>query len=170
MVEWIVPDTSGKFSRDATRMRPAEPSVGKLLARGVRQLLRQFDFVAMDEISPCRGLRVDVMAVGPKGEIWIVECKSTIADFTSDHKWTGYLEYCDRFFWAVDPVFPAQLLPSNEGLIIADGFDAEIARWGDEHVLRAARRKMLLIKFARTAVLRFQRESAESPYGSGNRS
>ena len=75
---------------------------GQLLARGVARHLVSHGFVCVEELVPARGLRVDVMALGPKGEIWVVECKSSRVDFTSDSKWQGYLEWCDRFFWAVD--------------------------------------------------------------------
>ena len=70
-------------------------------------------------------LRADVMALSAKGEIWIVECKSCRADFASDQKWRGYLDWCDRFFWAVDLAFPQEILPPETGLITADGYGAE---------------------------------------------
>lgn len=99
---------------------------------------------------------MDVMALGPKGEVWVVECKSSRADFQSDHKWQGYLEWCDRFFWAVDGDFPTDLLPNETGLILADAYDAEIVRMGPENKLAAARRKVMVQKFARTAAMRLQ--------------
>ena len=129
---------------------------GQLLARGVCRALRGHDFVTVEELVPTTGLRVDVMALGPKGEIWIVECKSSRADFASDQKWQGYLEWCDRFFWAVDADFPAELLPAESGLIIADGYDAEIIRMGGESKLAPARRKVMVQKFARHAAVRAQ--------------
>lgn len=129
---------------------------GQLLARGVARALRSHDFVSVEELVPASGLRVDVMALGPKGEIWIVECKSGRADFQSDHKWQGYLEWCDRFFWAVDNDFPTELLPDDTGLIIADGYDAEIVRMGPETKLAPARRKVMVQKFARHAAVRAQ--------------
>ncbi len=129
---------------------------GQLLARGVSRALRGHDFVAVEELVPTSGLRVDVMALGPKGEIWIVECKSSRADFQSDHKWQGYLEWCDRFFWAVSADFPTELLPDDTGLIIADAYDAEIIRMGSEAKLAAARRKVMMQKFARHAAIRAQ--------------
>ncbi len=101
-----------------------------------------------------RGLRVDLMALGPKGEIWVVECKSCRADFTSDQKWKGYLDWCDRFFWAVDAEFPAELLPDETGLILADAYDAEIVRMAPEAKLAGARRKAVLQKFATHAARR----------------
>lgn len=129
---------------------------GQRLARGVCRHLRSLDFACVEEFTPSRGLRVDVMALGPKGELWVVECKSSRADFTSDSKWTGYLEFCDRYFWAVDGDFPADLLPGGTGLILADAYDAEIMRLGPEAKLAPARRKKLTQSFARSAALRLQ--------------
>ncbi len=129
---------------------------GQLLARGVSRHLRGHDFVSVEELVPTAGLRVDVMGLGPKGEVWIVECKSSRADFQSDHKWHGYLEWCDRFFWAVDSDFPTELLPDDTGLIIADAYDAEIIRIGPESKLAAPRRKVMIQKFARHAAIRAQ--------------
>ena len=129
---------------------------GQLLARGVGRCLRSFDFVSVEELVPTAGLRVDVMALGPKGEIWVVECKSSRADFQADHKWQGYLEWCDRFFWAVDQDFPNDLLPDGTGIMIADAYDAEIVRMGPETKLPPARRKVMIQKFARHAAIRAQ--------------
>ena len=95
------------------------------------------------------------MALGPKGEIWVIECKSSRADFQSDSKWQGYLEWCDRFFWAVDETFPTDLLPEDTGLIIADAYDAEILRMAPEDKLAPARRKVMVQKFARHAATRW---------------
>jgi len=138
---------------------PAEASremPGRLLARGVSRHLRTHDFVSVEEFVPTRGLRVDVMALGPRDEIWVIECKSCRADFQADRKWQGYLDWCDRYFWAVDADFPTDLLPEGTGLIIADAYDAEILRMGEETKLPAARRKVLMRKFARHAALRLQ--------------
>lgn len=128
---------------------------GQLLARGVCRHLASLDFVTVEEMVPSSGLRVDVMALGPKGEVWIIECKSSRADFQSDHKWQGYLEWCDRYFWAVDEAFPTDLLPDGTGLLIADAYDAEILRMGPETKLAAPRRKTMVQKFARHAALRW---------------
>lgn len=127
---------------------------GQLLARGVCRHLDEFDFTTLEEFVPTSGLRVDVMALGPKGEVWVIECKSSRADYTSDAKWQGYLEWCDRFFWAVDTEFPTELLPEGTGLMIADGYGAEIVRMPAETKLAGARRKALTLKFARKAARR----------------
>ena len=129
---------------------------GQLLARGTCRHLLDHGFVTVEELAPVPGLRVDVMALGPKGEIWIVECKSCVADFRADRKWVNYLPFCDRFFWAVDAAFPIEMLPDGTGLIVADGYDAEILRVGPETPLSPARRKLMLSRFARHAALRLQ--------------
>jgi hypothetical protein len=136
---------------DLTDMQP-----GQLLARGVCRLLSSLDFACVEEFVPARGLRMDVFALGSKGELWIVECKSSRADFTSDQKWQGYLEWGDRFFWAVDEEFPTGLLPEGCGLILADAYGGEVIRMGPEVRLAAARRKKLTLKFARDAARRLQ--------------
>ncbi|WP_236019532.1 MmcB family DNA repair protein [Fuscibacter oryzae] len=132
------------------------PMPGQRLARGVARALRQFDFVSVEELVPTPGLRVDLMALGPKGQVWIIECKSSRTDYLTDRKWQGYLEWCDRFFWAVDGDFPTDLLPEGTGLILADAYDAEILRMGPDTPLPAARRKVMVQKFARHAAMRLQ--------------
>ncbi len=137
-------------------LNPSSPSMqpGQLLARGVARHLVSHGFVCVEELVPARGLRVDIMALGPKGEIWVVECKSSRADFTSDNKWQGYLEWADRFFWAVDQDFPTELLPDDTGLIIGDAYGGEIIRMGPETRLAPARRKVMVQKFATHAARR----------------
>ncbi|MDX5357473.1 MAG: MmcB family DNA repair protein [Rhodobacterales bacterium] len=130
----------------AVSLRP-----GQLIARGVCRALMDHGFAPLTEHVPAAGLRVDVMALGPKGEIWVVECKSGRADFTSDRKWQGYLDWCDRYFWAVDSDFPVDLLPEGTGLIIADAWGGEILRMPPEHRLAGARRAAVTRGFARAA-------------------
>lgn len=129
---------------------------GQRLARGTGRLLRSLDHAVLTEFVPVRGLRVDLISLGPKGELWVVECKSSRADFTSDRKWHGYLDWCDRYFWAVDGAFPVELLPQDTGLIHADAFGAEIVRMAPEHRLAGPRRTKVQRDFARAAALRLQ--------------
>ena len=126
------------------------------MARGVARHLVSHDFATVLELVPQPGLRVDVMALGPRGEIWVVECKSGRADYITDRKWQSYLEWCDRFFWAVDADFPTDLLPDGTGLILADAYDAEIMRMGPNTPVAPARRKAMVQGFARHAALRLQ--------------
>lgn len=127
---------------------------GQRLARGVARHLTGLGFASVEEFVPARGLRVDVMGLGPKGELWVIECKSSRADFRGDAKWRNYLDWCDRYFWAVDTGFPVDLLPEGTGLMLADGYDAEIVRMPDAMPVAAARRRMLIQKFATDAARR----------------
>ncbi len=130
---------------------------GQALARGVCRWMCSMDFAAVTEFVPARGLRMDVIALGPRGEIWGVECKSSRSDFTSDQKWHDYLPWCDRFFWAVPPAFPAEILPDGSGLFRADSFGAELVRDAPEARLVPARRKAMVQAIARAAALRLSR-------------
>ena len=129
---------------------------GQILARGVVRALQGWGMASVLEMPLRPRLRADVMALSAKGEIWIVECKSCRADFASDQKWRGYLDWCDRFFWAVDLAFPQEILPPETGLIIADGYGAEQIRAAPETRLAPARRKALTLDFARVAASRLQ--------------
>ena len=131
-------------------------SLGQILARGTSRCLLDLGFACVAEMPLRARLRADVMALGRKGEIWIVECKSSRADFMSDRKWEGYLDWCDRYFWAVDRDFPLDLLPEETGLFIADGYGAELVRDAPHRPLAAARRKTVMLDFARAAAQRLQ--------------
>ena len=130
---------------------------GQSIARGVCRCLDSMGFASLTEFVPARGLRVDVMALGPKGEIWIVECKSSRSDFQSDQKWHGYLPWCDRFFWAVDRDFPQHILPVQSGLFLADPYGGELIAMPQATPLAAMRRKSLTRLFARQAAMRLAR-------------
>lgn len=136
--------------------QPQTLTSGQKLARGTCRHLASLGFACVEELVPTSGLRVDVMALGPKGEVWIVECKSSRTDFQSDRKWQGYLDWCDRFFWAVDTDFPVELLPDGTGLILADAYDAALVRMPPQAKLAGARRKSVTQIFARTAAQRLQ--------------
>jgi len=121
------------------------------IARGVMRHFSQMGLPSLSEYSPVRGLRVDVIVLAPSDEIWIVECKSSKIDFKSDKKWQNYLEWCDRYFWAVDSDFPKDILPFDTGLIIADSYDAKILIESPLNKLPAARRKKIVRSMASTA-------------------
>src|SRR5687767_7041711 len=118
--------------------------------RGVMRLLRAgYDFCCFAEVALANGRRADVLGVGPKGEIWIVEIKSSLIDFQVDRKWPDYKEFCDRFFFAKPPELDPDIFPASEGLMVGDGHDAAILRMADETPLPPARRKAMLLKLAR---------------------
>ncbi|HTM78095.1 MAG TPA: MmcB family DNA repair protein [Devosia sp.] len=118
--------------------------------RGVMRLLRQtYDMCCYAEVPLRNGRRADVLGVGPKGEIWIVEIKSSLIDFQVDRKWPEYREFSDKFFFAKPPELEAEIFPVTEGLIVADGHDGAILRDSPDTPLPAARRKALMLKLAR---------------------
>jgi len=144
---------------------PIDEQPGVILARGVCRMLVQRGFASLTEFATRDGLRMDVLGLGPKGELWCVEVKSSRADFLGDRKWEGYLGWCDRFFFAVPESFPDELLPAEHGLIRADAWGADILRWGAEEKLAAARRKAMTLQFARNAAQRVQTLTDPRPRG-----
>jgi hypothetical protein len=134
--------------------RQSEIAAG--IQRGVARLLRAHDYVLLTEFTLASGRRTDVIGLSPAGQIWIIEIKSSAADFFADSKWHEYLEFCDRFSFAIPPDMDQELIPGAAGLIVADPYGAEILRPPSEHVLHAARRKAVTQSFARAAALRLQ--------------
>ncbi|NWG53883.1 MAG: MmcB family DNA repair protein [Hydrogenophilaceae bacterium] len=132
----------------------SRPEITALLARGVTRLLLDHDVAPVLEMPLANGRRADLCGLSPKGEIWIVETKSCLADFAVDSKWPDYLDYCDLFFFAVAEDFPRHLIPDSAGLIVADGFGGAILRRPAPAPLAPARRKMMTLALARLAALR----------------
>ncbi|MBS0234955.1 MAG: MmcB family DNA repair protein [Proteobacteria bacterium] len=126
----------------------------RAILRGTQRLLRSLDFESLSEITLGNGRRADVVGIRRNGEIWIVEIKSSIADFRSDQKWPEYREYCDALVFAVAPDFPSEILPADTGLILADAYAGDLLRAPPLHPLTAARRKALTLSIARTALMR----------------
>lgn len=126
------------------------------IARGVVRLLTQMNYASLSEFSLRSGRRADICALDRKGTLLIVEIKSSLADFRADTKWLDYEDWCDRFFFAVSPGFPSEVLPEDRGLILADRFGAEIVRpAGDDGPrLSGARRNEITRRFALTAARR----------------
>jgi hypothetical protein len=121
------------------------------IARGAQRALAARGFRSMPEVSLADGRRADLMALDEKGAIWIVEIKSSLEDFRADAKWPDYRAWCDRLYFSVSPEFPREVLPEDTGLILADRYGGEIVREAPEHRLPGARRKALLLRFARIA-------------------
>jgi hypothetical protein len=139
----IVPPVDGRQSETALAIQ-----------RGVGRLLRQQRFAVVTELSLASGRRADVVALGPSGEIWIVEIKSSIEDFRVDMKWPDYRQSCDRLLFATHAAVPLDIFPEDAGLILADSYGAEIMRAAPEHRLAGATRKAVLLRFGQEAANR----------------
>ncbi|MBK5960629.1 hypothetical protein CCR97_20845 [Rhodoplanes elegans] len=133
------------------------------VARGTQRLLLSMGFACVCELPLASGRRADLVALGGEGTVWIVEIKSSVEDFRADHKWPDYRLHCDRLFFATAPHVPSAIFPADAGLIVADGFGAELLRDAPEHRLHAATRKHMTLAFARAAALRLQ--SLADPHG-----
>jgi len=136
------------------------PMAAQDVARGVTRLFYRQDLLALCEVPLPNGRRADMMAIDSRGMITIVEIKVSRADLLGDHKWPDYLDYCDRFFWAVpagfglEPFETPALEPALCGLMVADRYEAAVVRDAQVRKLAPARRKAETLRFARRAALR----------------
>jgi hypothetical protein len=126
------------------------------LQRGVCRAFRALGHSVVTELSLANGRRADVVALSGAGDIAIVEIKSCLLDYQSDCKWRDYRPFCDRLYFAVAADFPRDVIPAPVGLILADRYGAELVREPLEERLSAARRKAVMLSFARAAALRLQ--------------
>ncbi|MGA0533260.1 MmcB family DNA repair protein [Hansschlegelia sp. KR7-227] len=135
---------------------PSLVGVAADLARGVCRHLVAAGYGCLLEVPLRSGRRADVMALGAKGEILIVEIKSGRQDFRTDRKWPDYRDFCDRLSFAVGADFPQELIPGDVGLMLADRYGAAAIRDGPRHPLAPARRKAVCLRFAQIAAVRLQ--------------
>lgn len=126
------------------------------VARGTARLLHAHGFSVVNELPLPSGRRADLVALDSGGTIWIVEIKSSVADFRADQKWQDYRAHCDRLFFATSQDVPCEIFPADTGLIVADQFGAAFHCEAPEHRLAAATRKSMMLVFARVAARRLQ--------------
>lgn len=130
--------------------------IATMVATGTRRMLEEaMDMAVLAEFPLASGRRADLMALDARGQFTLIEIKSGVADFRTDRKWPEYAGWADRFLFAVAPDFPQHILPEDEGLILANAFEAAILREAKpRQPLAAARRKALTLRFARIAARR----------------
>lgn len=130
------------------------------VARGIGRLFARNGIWCLSEVPIRNGRRADLMGIDAKGLVVIVEIKVARADLLGDAKWPDYLEFCDRFYWGLPPGLDRGPLdneafrPETCGVIVADGYDAEILRPAALAPLAAARRKVEVERLARIAMRR----------------
>lgn len=117
-------------------------------------MLASLGFTILSELRLASGRRADLVALGPGGDVWIVEIKSSLEDLRADHKWQDYRAHCDRLFFATTSTVPPAAFPEAAGLIVADAFGAMILREAPDHRLAPATRRSMVLRFARTAAAR----------------
>ena len=142
-----------------------EDRTARAVARGICRLFARNGVWCIGEmpLEPRSGQarrRADLMGIDPKGQLVIVEIKVSRADLLGDAKWPDYLDHCDRFYWGLPPSLDRACLdgeafrPECCGVIVADGYDAEIVRPAPSRPLAAARRKAGIERLARASLRR----------------
>jgi hypothetical protein len=138
----------------ATAPTLGRPEITLEVTRGAARLLIGLGFAPLAEVVLPNGRRADLMALGRRGEVAIVEVKSSLEDYRVDRKWREYAPYCERFYFAVSPDFPRDVLADGPGLIVADSFGGAILTESPSMPMAPARRKALTLAFARLAAMR----------------
>jgi hypothetical protein len=144
------------FSRNDT----ATSRTALEVARGISRLFARNGIWCLPEMPLRCGRRADLMGIDAKGHVVIVEIKVARTDLLGDGKWPDYLDYCDRFYWGLSPALDRSPLdteafrPDCCGVIVADGYDAEILRPAPLRQLAPARRKVETERIARAALRR----------------
>jgi hypothetical protein len=139
---------------DAIRPDGRQSPTALAVARGTSRLLHSLGLACVSELALPSGRRADLVALSGNGDIWIVEIKSSVADFRADQKWIEYRLHCDRLFFATTLEVPCEIFPTDTGLIVADAFGATIKCEAPEHRLPAATRKRMMLRFAHAAASR----------------
>lgn len=141
---------------DVTFVDGRQSATALSVARGACRLLKALGFTCAPEMALASGRRADLVALGADGEIVIVEIKSSVADLRADAKWPEYRWHCDRLFFATAPHVPPDIFPDDAGLIVADGYGAEVLREAPVHKLAGATRRSMTLRFARLSAARLQ--------------
>jgi hypothetical protein len=142
----LVPPPDGRQSETALAV-----------SRGTARLLRSLGFACISELPLPSGRRADLVALNERGDIWIIEIKSSLEDLRADHKWEDYRAHCDRLFFAFTQDLPCGIFPKETGLIVADAYGAHLLCEAPEHRLAAPTRKLMTVRFAVAAAQRMNR-------------
>jgi hypothetical protein len=128
--------------------------------RGLSRYFARQGHRLLAEVALPNGRRADAVVLDPRGEIMIIEVKVARADLLGDAKWPEYLDWCDRFCWALSPDLDPALLddaphmPERCGLLVADRYDAALLRAPALAPLPPARRRSEHVRLGRIAMHR----------------
>lgn len=142
----LVPPPDGRQSQTALAV-----------ARGTARWLGSLGFSCISELPLPSGRRADLVALNSRGDLWIVEIKSSVEDLRADNKWHEYRAHCDRLFFAFPQDLPCEIFPAETGLIVADAYGAHLHCEAPEHRLPAPTRKLMTVRFGMAAALRINR-------------
>lgn len=128
------------------------------ITTAIARMINERGESCLREFTLKSGRRVDIIALGRDGIITVIEVKSSRQDFQSDRKWPEYLEWADRFYFAVAEDFPREILPGPDqcGIIVTDGFDCLSVQDAPLTKMNAQRRNHLTRRLANTAMRRLE--------------
>ncbi|MCO5131679.1 MAG: MmcB family DNA repair protein [Xanthobacteraceae bacterium] len=127
------------------------------VARGAARWLGSRGFACVSELPLPSGRRADLVALNGRGDLWIIEIKSSVEDLRADHKWQDYRAHCDRLFFAFPQDLPCEIFPAETGLLVADAYGAHLHCEAPEHRLPAPTRKLMTVRFGLVAAQRINR-------------
>ena len=133
---------------------------------GVERYFANAGWATLPELTLPTGRRADLVALSGRGQICIVEIKSSIADLKADNKWPDYHDFCDELIFASLADVPAEIFPPEVGFMVADAHGAELIRQSPIEKISAARRKSVHLTFARACALRLSRCCAHAGFDS----
>lgn len=133
---------------------------------GVERYFLEAGWATLAELTLPTGRRADLVALSSKGQICIVEIKSSIADMKADTKWPEYLLHSDELVFATLPDVPVEIFPDDAGFMLADAHGAELIRPAPVAKIPAARRKAVHLIFARASAQRLARCCAHAGFDS----
>jgi hypothetical protein len=124
---------------------------------GVERYFADAGWATLPELTLPTGRRADLIALSNKGQICIVEVKSSVADLKADTKWPDYRDYCDELIFATLADVPAEIFPQEAGFMVADAHGSELLRQPPLEKIAAARRKVVHLAIARASAQRLAR-------------
>ncbi len=145
-------------------MCPAVTARTRAVTRGALCWLEQADICALLEVPLGNGRRADILGLDPNGAFHLVEVKTSAADLGRDRKWPAYRAYADHFYFAVPPELAAGVPCPEVGLLVCDRHEAVLLRPAPRHPLHPARRRALLVRFARLAAIRLRTHAQRAAY------
>ena len=137
---------------------PDNSDTAQDLSRGICRMLNDMGYRTLTEFTFGNRRRADVIGLNGRGDLAVVEIKSSVADLRADNKWPEYRPYCDTFYFAVPSHFPRTILPEQTGILVADRYGAVIERPAPVHKAHASRRRSVILNIGLTAAARLQQQ------------
>ena len=123
------------------------------ILRGVSRFLAERGECSLAEFTLKSGRRVDLIALDRKGIVTVVEIKSSVADYRSDKSGMNTSSIATVFFSRLPPIFLLRCCQNRVASFSPTVLALCPSRAARGHV-QCARRKALMLRFARTSAAR----------------